>query len=82
MNLFASPLLANNLAGLPTTIIITTKYDPLRDEGEAYAQKLGEAGGKVSHTCYQQCSMVYSIVDISRKAMDEVVNALHIVFFG
>lgn len=45
---YFSPLLEKNLSGQPCTLIVTAEKDPLRDEGEAYGEKLREAGCPVS----------------------------------
>jgi acetyl esterase len=76
----ASPILASSLAGLPSAVVLTCEYDPLRDEGEAYAKALANAGVDVDlsrydgaiHGVFQMSGMT----DIGRRFMDEVVAAV------
>ena len=46
-NPYAAPLMAEDFSNQPPTLIITSEFDPLRDEGEAYGERLRSAGGLV-----------------------------------
>ena len=56
-NPYFAPLLASDLSGQPRSLVVTAEYCPLRDEGEAYAARLAEAGCDVS--CYRMLDAVH-----------------------
>jgi acetyl esterase len=60
----ASPLRARSFAGLAPALIVTAGFDPLRDEGEAYAQRLREADVRVDAICYG--GMIHGFVPMGR----------------
>lgn len=54
-NPYAAPLQANDLSDLPPATVVTCGFDPLRDEGVAYAEELRDAGIDVNHLRYDDC---------------------------
>jgi acetyl esterase len=72
-----SPGLAQDLSGLPPALVITAEYDPIRDDGEFYAQALRAAGVDVTSSRYDGAIHgfwnFFSMLTLGRAAMDESV---------
>jgi acetyl esterase len=80
---YASPALAENHSNLPPALVITAGFDPLRDEGEAYARKLAEAGVPARSSRYD--GVIHGFLGIgyirkSDEALDEAAAALREAF--
>ncbi len=76
----ASPLLADDLSGLPSATVVAAELDVLTDEGKAYAERLKRAGVAVTYRCYD--GMIHpflnflGVVDRARAAVLEIGTLL------
>jgi len=82
----ASPLLAESLAHLPPALVITAGYDPLRDEGKAYSERLVAAGVVSEYRCFETTVhgfMSFSgLIDAGREGLQLVARRIREVFAG
>jgi acetyl esterase len=69
----ASPLLQPDLSRLPPALVLTAGYDPLRDEGLAYADALGAAGSRATYICFER--QIHGFITMG-KVIDEANAAV------
>ncbi|MCH9674799.1 MAG: alpha/beta hydrolase [Gammaproteobacteria bacterium] len=73
---YASPMRCKDVANLPPALVITAQYDPLRDEGHDYADRLEAAGVKTQRTLYAGVVHGFlgqsAVVPEGRKAIEEI----------
>ena len=69
----ASPLLHPDLSRLPPALVITAGFDPLRDEGKAYAVALTAAGNRASYLCFDR--QIHGFI-VMGKVLDEANTAV------
>jgi acetyl esterase len=71
-----SPLLAADLSGMPRTLIHTAEFDPLRDEGRNYFERLRQAGNEVSYTCHPGMIHLFyglgAVIPYARTAFEQI----------
>lgn len=83
-NPYVSPLLAENLTGLPSATVITAEFDVLRDEGEAYAARLAASDVPTECVRYNGVHHGFFIMDAALEqavtAQDEAARALRVAF--
>ena len=65
-NPYVAPIVAEDLSSLPKTLIITAEFDPLRDEGEAFGERLKEFENEV--VCYRIESALHGFLTFPKKA--------------
>jgi len=77
---YASPLRADDLSNLPPALVVTAEFDPLRDEGEAYATALTAAASEAKAIRYDgvvhDFMATAAMFEVSRKALIETVSAI------
>jgi acetyl esterase len=56
----ASPIRAEDLTGLAPAVVVTAGFDPLVDQGEAYARRLRDAGVHVVYRCYDSLAHAFT----------------------
>ncbi|MEY4753445.1 MAG: hypothetical protein RJA44_1120 [Pseudomonadota bacterium] len=69
----ASPLLCRDLSGLPPALVITAGFDPLRDEGLQYADRLSAAGNICQYICFER--QIHGFITMGR-VIDEANTAV------
>jgi acetyl esterase len=69
----ASPLLHPDLSRLPPALVLTAGYDPLRDEGMAYAEALTAAGNRAAYVCFER--QIHGFITMG-KVLDEADTAI------
>lgn len=72
---YASPINAEDLSGLPPAQVITAEFDPLRDEGEAYAKALKSAGVETYYECVPSLTHAFLVFFEMIPAAREVMVA-------